>query len=79
MLRMHSFDEVDSTAHRTGKRNGKVELRTVSYFYSLPTLEQHAAVLAAMEIRAAVCAEARANLAEQHDYFKHKRAQASER
>eukprot|EP00965_Chrysotila_dentata_P185468 6123193-Pleurochrysis_carterae.AAC.1 len=64
---------------RASKKNGKVERRTVGYFYSLPTLEQLADVLAAMEMRAAVRAEARADLAEQHDYFKHKRAQATER
>eukprot|EP00965_Chrysotila_dentata_P191824 6174776-Pleurochrysis_carterae.AAC.2 len=70
MLCMHYFDEVDSTAHRTGKKNGEVERRTVSYFYVLPTLEQHAALLAATEMRAAVRAEARADLAEQHYYLK---------
>eukprot|EP00965_Chrysotila_dentata_P128072 4234944-Pleurochrysis_carterae.AAC.1 len=79
MLRMHYFDEIDSTAHRTGKKNGKVERRTVGYFYSLPTLEQHAAVLAAIEMRAAIRAESRADLAQQPDYFQHKRAQSSER
>eukprot|EP00965_Chrysotila_dentata_P154265 5098548-Pleurochrysis_carterae.AAC.1 len=52
-LRMHYTDEVDATNHHTGKKNVKVERRTVGYFYTLPTLEQQAAVLAAMEMRAA--------------------------
>eukprot|EP00965_Chrysotila_dentata_P064450 2136313-Pleurochrysis_carterae.AAC.1 len=57
----------------------KVERGAVGYFHTLRTTEQKAAVLVAMEMRAAVRIEVRAELAEQHEYFAFKREQASQR
>eukprot|EP00965_Chrysotila_dentata_P173761 5736324-Pleurochrysis_carterae.AAC.1 len=61
-MRMYYFDEGDARARRKGKINGKVEGRAVGYFHTLPTMEQKAAVLVAMEMRAALRIEARADL-----------------
>eukprot|EP00965_Chrysotila_dentata_P047999 1592107-Pleurochrysis_carterae.AAC.1 len=77
-MRMHYFDEADAKAHRRGKR-GVSERRAQGYFYTLPTVEQEAAVSSAMEMRANVRVEARADLAEQQEYHAHKRKQASQR
>eukprot|EP00965_Chrysotila_dentata_P021764 720599-Pleurochrysis_carterae.AAC.2 len=66
-------------ARRKGNVNGSSEQRKVGYFHQLPTAEREAAVVAAMQMRADARVEARVDIAEQQDYVKHKRAQASER
>eukprot|EP00965_Chrysotila_dentata_P046299 1539101-Pleurochrysis_carterae.AAC.1 len=76
---MRDFDDSDDATRCKGKVNGISEQRKVGYFHQLPTAERKAAVLAAMQMRADARVEARADIAEQQDYVKHERAQASER
>eukprot|EP00965_Chrysotila_dentata_P149445 4935494-Pleurochrysis_carterae.AAC.7 len=76
---MHYFDEGDARLRRKGQVNGKAERRDVGYFHTLPVAEQNDAVLAAIEMRAAVRVEAHADLAEQHEYFALKREQVPQR
>eukprot|EP00965_Chrysotila_dentata_P167197 5520672-Pleurochrysis_carterae.AAC.2 len=78
-MHVHYFDKGDARTRRRGKKNGKAEQRDVRYLHTLPTVEQNATVLAAMAMRAAVRVEARADLAEQHQYFAMKCEQALQR
>eukprot|EP00965_Chrysotila_dentata_P189343 6173265-Pleurochrysis_carterae.AAC.1 len=77
-MRMHYFDVAGAKAHRRSK-HGVCERPTQGYFYTLPTVEQEAVVLSAMEMRANVRVVAQANLAEQQEYHAHQRKQASQR
>eukprot|EP00965_Chrysotila_dentata_P011646 381329-Pleurochrysis_carterae.AAC.1 len=78
-MAMRDFDDGDAAKRRTGKVNGIGEQRKIGYFHTLPTAEQEAAVLVAMAMRAEARIEARADICEQQDYVRHKRAQASKR
>eukprot|EP00965_Chrysotila_dentata_P080922 2671122-Pleurochrysis_carterae.AAC.1 len=76
---MHDFDDSDAAARRKSKQNGVSERRAVGFFHTLSPAEQEAAVLAGTQMRADARVEARADLAEQQEYLRHKREQASER